>query len=103
MDTESLSPCDICKEVAEWIIRKMVKQGTCTAGLEALAAISAAADALFADTDEILIPLEDAIGDAWTVTCGEVGIAVLGKEADKYALEWCKKATIPITGKHICP
>jgi hypothetical protein len=86
--------CELCKEICKWIILKAVGLGTCAAGAAGLTAIFALADIVFVEADEILVPLEAVVEVAWEATCEEVGIVLLGKEADKYAKLWCQKAKI---------
>ncbi len=90
----SSSKCKKCHIIAKWVIKEAVATGTCAAGEAALDGIFLLADIVFFEADEILIPLEAVIGVAWAVTCADVGIAVLGKNADKYADLWCKEAKI---------
>ncbi|MDG4476977.1 hypothetical protein [Thiovibrio frasassiensis] len=91
---KSKSSCDKCKKICKWIIEKAAATGSCAAGAAALDGIFALADIVFVEADEILVPLEVVINVAWGTVCGEIGVKVLGKEADKYAKIWCQQAKI---------
>lgn len=80
-----------CTTICAWIIRKAAATGSCTAGEVALSGIFSLAEIAFPESDEILFPLEIVIDEAWGAACAEVGIAVLGKDADEWAAKWCKK------------
>lgn len=80
-----------CQHICEWFLKKMVAKGSCAAGFAALDGLSVIADIVFIEFDEILVPLEAAIEVAWGVTCAEIGVAAIGKEADKLAAEICSK------------
>ena len=79
----------LCTTICAWIIKKAAAKGTCAAGLEALGGIFALADTLFFEADEILIPLEAIVMTEWRITCGEIGVKILGEQADKWAAKWC--------------
>ena len=81
-----------CTTICAWIIKKAVATGSCAAGEAALTGIFTLAEVVFFPEGEpILVPLEVVVDAAWGVTCGEIGIAALGKQADKWAAEWCSK------------
>lgn len=83
----------LCQTICEWIIKKAAGAGTCAAGEAALTGIFTLAEVVFfPEGEEILVPLEAVVDVAWGVTCADVGIAAIGANADKYALEWCQKA-----------
>lgn len=90
----STSPCQRCQTIATWIIKKAAGTGSCLAGEAALDGIFALADIVFVEADEILVPLEVVIGAFWGVACGEVGITVLGRDAEKYGKICCQKAKL---------
>lgn len=83
---------DVCITVCAWIIKKAASTGSCAAGEAALTGIFTLAEVVFfPEGEEILIPLEVVVDGAWGATCSEIGVAVLGKQADKWAKEWCSK------------
>lgn len=88
---EENGKCGVCKTIGAWILKKAAGAGSCFLGGLALAGIFVAADALFVEFDEILIPLEAAIEDLWGSLCGQVGTAVIAENADQYAEELCKQ------------
>lgn len=92
--TKAAGNC-LCIDICEWIIKKAVGTGSCAAGEAALTGIFTLAEAVFFPEGEpILVPLEVVVDAAWGVVCAEIGIAVLGDEAAKYAEEWCKEAKL---------
>lgn len=85
----------VCITICEWIIKKAAGAGTCAAGEAALSGIFTLAEVVFfPEGEEILVPLEVVVDVSWGVVCGEIGVETLGKDAAKYAKEWCDKANL---------
>lgn len=91
MKGTSPSECDVCVSFTTEVIKDAAAVGSCWGGELALNAIFAVADVAFIECcDEFLVPIEAIIDTAWGVTCGEIGVAALGKHPDKYAKQWCE-------------
>jgi len=83
---------NVCETICAWIIKKAAGTGSCAAGEAALSGIFTLAEVVFfPEGEEILVPLEVVVDAAWGGVCAEVGVATLGKDADKWAKEWCSK------------
>ncbi len=86
------SGSSICKTICEWVIKKAVETGSCSAGEAALTGIFSLAEVVFFPEGEpILVPLEAVVDAAWGATCAEVGIEGIGKDAEKWAKKWCSE------------
>lgn len=83
---------DPCTTICTWIIKTAVSTGSCAAGEVALTGIFTLAEVVFFPEGEgILVPLEIVVDTAWGITCADIGIAVLGEQAEKWAKEWCSQ------------
>lgn len=89
---ELLSGASTCVTIATWIIKKAAGAGSCAAGAAALGGIFTLAEVVFFPEGEpILVPLEVVMEAGWAAVCASVGVAVLGKDAEKYAKQFCAK------------
>jgi hypothetical protein len=82
----------VCVAALTWIIQQTVAFGiTCTGGDLVLGGFFTAAEGLFPEADETLIPLEAIVIDGWTTVCDDVGVAAIGANAEQWASFWCSK------------
>lgn len=87
-----LSGSSTCVTIGTWIIKKAAGAGSCAAGAAALGGIFTLAEVVFFPEGEpILVPLEVVMEAGWGAVCSSVGVAVMGKDAEKYAKEFCAK------------